>query len=153
MITENGVVTHADPAAAWIKTIRYGACEHCKDKDNCGSSHEQKEMTIQVENTLDVKKGDHVIVGIRTRPMIYLTFLLYVFPIICLIIGAVIGNAIAPSFGLNQSLTSMFSGFSCFALAFYFIRKKHGTMSQNDAYKPFLVRKKSGVIPSGCSTP
>ena len=153
MITENGVVTHADPAAAWIKTIRYGACEHCKDKNNCGSSHEQKEMIIQVDNTLGVQAGDHVVVGIQSQPMIYLTFLLYVFPVICLLIGAVAGNAAAPSFGLNQSLTSMFSGFACLGISIFFIRLKHDSLTQNNAYKPFLVRKKSGVIPTGCSTP
>ena len=65
-----------------------------------------------------------MVIGIQTRPILFLTFLLYVFPIILLIIGAVIGNGIAPSMQMDPSLLSMFVGFSFFGLAFYYIKKK-----------------------------
>lgn len=152
MITENGIVTQANPAMAWVKTIRSGACDHCTEKDNCGEAHNQKEQIVTVKNTLGVKEGDPVVVGLQTRPMLYLTFLLYVFPILLMIAGAAIGNSLAPSMQMDQSILSMIFGFSFFGLAFFFIRKKHTSMSNNNAYKPFLVRKKSNDISGGCST-
>ncbi len=153
MITENGIVTHATPTIAWIKTIRSGACEGCSSKGSCGTAENQKEMTVTVKNTLNVEKGDNVIIGLETGPILFLTFLLYVFPIILLTIGAVIGNGIAPLFQMNPSLVSMVFGFSFFGLSFYFIRKKNNSLAKNQAYKPFLVRKRSQVIPAGCSLP
>ncbi|MBU1340739.1 MAG: SoxR reducing system RseC family protein [Proteobacteria bacterium] len=153
MITESGVVTNATPSVAWIKTIRSGACEACSSKESCGTVNDQKEMIVTVDNTLNVEKGDHVVIGLETRPMLFLTFLLYVFPIILLTIGAVIGNSLALFFQMNPSLVSMASGFFLFGFSFYYIRKKNNSLSQRQEYKPFLVRKKSHVIPSGCSLP
>lgn len=152
MITENGIVTRVDPTMAWVKTTRSGACESCSTKNSCGTAKNMKEHTVTVKNTLRVQKGDHVVIGLETKPMLYLTFLLYVFPIILLIIGAVIGNSLAPFLQINPSLLSMSIGFSFFGLAFFFIQKKQAGLSKNKAYKPFLVRKRSHVIPDSCST-
>jgi len=143
MITEDGIVTHTTPETAWIKTIRSAACESCSSKDSCGVSHHpSEEMTIMVPNTLGVEKGDRVIVGMDSAPMLFLSFLLYVFPIILLIIGALIGDALAPALEMSGSALSMGFGFLFFAVAFLIIRKKQAGMSEKDKYKPFLVRKK-----------
>ena len=146
MITEDGIVTHATPETAWIKTTRSAACESCSSKDSCDVSHHpSEEMTIIVPNTIGVKTGDRVVVGINSAPMLFLSFFLYVFPIILLIIGALIGDALAPVLGMKKSVLSMGFGFSLFALAFLIIRKKQAGMSKKDKYKPFLVRKKNPI--------
>jgi len=74
--------------------------------------------------------------------MLFLSFLLYVFPIILLIAGALIGDALAPVLKMNSSALSMGFGFLLFVSAFLIIRKKQAGMSKKDKYKPFLVRKK-----------
>jgi len=153
MITENGIITQANPSFAWVKTTRSGACEACSSKESCGTSGSQKEMIVTVKNILHVEKGDHVVIGLETRPMLFLTFLLYVFPIILLLIGAVIGDSLAPFFKMDPSLISMICGFLFFGLSFYIIRKKNNSLSKNKKYKPFLVRKRSQMIPTSCSTP
>lgn len=143
MITEDGIVTHATPEKAWIKTTRSAACESCSSKDSCDVSHHpSEEMTVILPNTLGVIKGDRVIVGINSAPMLFLSFLLYVFPIILLIIGALIGDTLAPVLEMNRSALSMGFGFLLFAVAFLIIRKKQAGMSKKDKYKPFLVRKR-----------
>lgn len=153
MITEVGIVTRTSASTAWVKTRRAGACEGCSSKGSCGTANSQKDMVVTVKNTLNVQEGDHVIIGLETGPILFLTFLLYVFPIILLTIGALIGNSLAPYTEMNPSLLSMITGFSFFGLSFYFIRKKNNSLSKKEAYKPFLVRKKSSIIPAGCSIP
>lgn len=150
MITETGIVTNVTPSMAWIKTTRSSSCKHCASRESCGESN-QKEMIVKVKNTLNVDKGDYVVIGLDTKPMMFLTFLLYVFPIILLIIGAMIGNSLAPSFNLNPSLVSMIFGFTFFGFSFLIIRRKNTSLARNESYKPFLVRKKSQVIPVSCS--
>jgi sigma-E factor negative regulatory protein RseC len=150
MITENGIVTRTDRSTVWIKTIRSGACEGCSSKDSCGESHNAKEMIVTVKNTLGVQTGDQVVIGIETKPMIILSFLLYVFPILLLIAGAVIGDSLAPALGMNNSIFAMILGFSFFGAAFFFIRKKQASLTQKEEFKPFLVRKKRHPDPGNC---
>lgn len=151
MITENGIVTTATETTAWIKTIRSGACESCSSKKSCGTANSQKEMVVSVKNTLKVEQGDHVVIGLETRPIMLLTFMIYVFPIIMLVLGALIGNYLGPVMGFNPSLFSMTIGFIFFGTAFAIIRIKNKSLSGNDAYKPFLVRKKPSTIAANCS--
>jgi sigma-E factor negative regulatory protein RseC len=153
MITETGIVTNATPSVAWIKTTRKGACEACSSKKSCTTANSQKDMIVTVKNTLNVEKGDTVVIGLATRPILFLTFLLYVFPIILLTIGALIGNSLAPVLKMDPSLVSMIIGFFFFGLSFYFIRKKNNSLSKKEEFKPFLVRKRPQVIPAGCSLP
>ncbi|MCF6246823.1 MAG: SoxR reducing system RseC family protein [Desulfobacula sp.] len=151
MITEDGIVTTADTSTAWIKTTRSGACESCSSQKSCGTANSKTEMIVSVKNTLNVEQGDHVIIGLQTRPIMFLTFLLYVFPILMLIIGALIGDTISSTLDTNTSLTSMFFGFIFFGLAFYYIRQKNHSLAKKDSYKPFLVRKKSQAVPANCT--
>jgi len=153
MITENGIVTQANQTFAWIKTTRSSACEACASRGSCGTENSRQEMTVTVKNTLNVGKGDHVVIGLETRHIVFITFLLYVFPIILLLIGALIGNSLAPSFGLDPSFISMITGFLFFGFSFYIIRKKNTALAKKDEYKPFLVRKRHQVLPSNCSLP
>ncbi len=152
MIKENGVVTRADSSFAWVKTIRTEACESCSSKDSCGNFSNAEEVIITVKNTINVKKGDHVIVGLETNPMLLLTFFLYVFPVIALTIGAVIGDKLAPLFHQDPSFISMITGFSFFALAFCLIRMKSDSLSNKKKLQPFLVRKRPANT-SECSIP
>ncbi len=151
MITENGIVTTVTASTADIKTTRAGACESCSSKKSCHTASNHKEMIVTVKNTLKVKPGDHVVIGLETRPIMFLTFLLYVFPILMLIIGALIGNHLGLFLNLNPSLTSMAIGFTFFATAFLIIRQKNKSFSGQDAYKPFLVRKKPQAALANCT--
>ena len=152
MITENGIVTKATPDTAWVTTTRSAACESCSSKESCGGGHHgSKEMTVSVKNTLGVDTGDLVIIGMETRPMIILSFLLYVFPIILLVIGALIGDSLAPVLGVNESLAAMAVGFTLFAAAFLVLRNKQNSLSQRKDFRPFLVRKRARTAPQGCA--
>lgn len=152
MITENGIVTDTDSSLAWIRTIRSGTCASCSSKDSCGTSHHgQKEMVLAVKNTLNVQKGDQVVIGLETKPLLVISFLLYVFPALCLILGALIGDGLALHFHINPSLLSLVLGILFFGAAFLMIRKKSRSLSMREAYKPFLVRKRSTSISGGCS--
>lgn len=143
MITENGIVTQSDKSTAWITTMRASACEGCSSKGSCGTGHSGKEMTVTVKNTLGVEKGDRVVIGLDTKPMVFLSFLLYVFPILLLIMGAIIGDSLAPLLDMDKSFCAMILGFGFFGAAFWIIRKKQSVLAQKESFKPFLVRKKS----------
>ncbi len=140
MILKEGIVTGAAGTKAWVKTVRSKTCEACESKDSCAESNKPLEITIQVENSLNAGTGDRVIVGFKTGPLMKITFMLYVFPIILLIAGAATGQALAPGFGTDPSLTSLGAGMFCFCLSFGVIRFINNSLAKNNEYKPFLMR-------------
>lgn len=99
-------------------------------------------MVVMLKNTLNVKPGDYVVIGMKTKPLLAVSFLIYLFPILFLIAGAFLGSRAAAFFELNPSLASLLTGGFFFGTAFLIIRKKGRTLSANEAYQSFLVRKK-----------
>ncbi len=140
MFTEEGIITGTNRSAAWVKTVRSKSCESCDACDSCESNDKSKEQIVQVNNTVNARVGDRVVIGFKTGPLLKLTFMLYIFPIILLIAGAAIGQTLAPRFGTDPSITSLLAGLACFALAFVIIRRISNSLSNNKEFKPFLIR-------------
>jgi len=152
MITEHGIVTKATPAVAHIKTNRAAACEACTAKDSCGTIHRGKEIIFEVPNTLNVQAGDTVLVGMQTKSALLLTFLIYIVPILCLVIGALTGDALAPYLQINASFFAMVLGFSFFGLAFFILHKKSAGMNRKTDFRPRLIRKTGPISSPACKT-
>ncbi len=147
MITEEGIITKTTASTAWIKTVRSKACEACDSKDSCETIG--KTMFVQVDKTMDVTPGDRVVLGFETGPLLKLSFMLYVFPILWLIAGAALGQSAAPSMGTDPSLTSLGAGLGAFAISFVIVRITGNKLSSKNEYRPFLIRKTAHPIPSG----
>ena len=140
MVKEEGVVTSANKSIAWVKTARASACEACEAKDNCEILESKDTIHFEVRNTLNAAKGDRVVVGVKTKPLLVLTFMLYVFPVFLMIIGALTGKRLSLAFQTDQNLTSMFFGFILFFLAVIIIKRINNKVAKSWKYKPFLVR-------------
>ena len=140
MITKEGVVTQTTGSIVWIQTTRSKSCDSCASKDSCGEHSKTESMTIQVENSLNASKGDRVVVGFRTAPLLKIAFMLYIFPIILMIIGAVIGDSIAIRLNIDSSIASMAGGFLFFVISFFIIRFINNVLAEKKDYQPFLMR-------------
>lgn len=143
MITEHGIITRADTQTAWVRTTRTGACKACEARGTCETAAHRKEMHVAVRNTLNVKTGDQVVIGMESGPLLYLSFLLYVFPVILLLIGIFIGNRMAPAAGIDPSLSAIGTGLVFFGIAFAILRRKNSRLSDQSRFRPVLVRKTS----------
>ncbi|MFO7750398.1 MAG: SoxR reducing system RseC family protein [Desulfobacteraceae bacterium] len=141
MATEKGIVTSATRSKVWVKTKRASSCEACEASKGCSEKENIKEMTVQVDNTLNAVTGDQVVLGFNTGSLLKITFLLYIFPILMLMAGAAAGEALAPLMEIDSSLASILSGFLCFAGAFFIIRKINSSLSRKKEFSPHLVRR------------
>ena len=124
MNTEEGVVIRIDTKNAWIKTVKTGACESCSSRGACQTLGGGQEMEVEAINSADAQIGDRVVIGFETGPLLKVSFLIYIFPILALITGAVIGQTCAPYLSLDPSAASMVSGFFLVFLSVLFIRRK-----------------------------
>jgi positive regulator of sigma E activity len=57
-----------------------------------------------------------------------------------MLVGAILGNWLALTFGLNTSLTAAAIGFLALAVSFAAIRSKANRLGTSDAYKPKIIR-------------
>ncbi len=140
MVTKEGIITSTFENKVWVKTVRSKTCESCESHDSCETASKAQEMTIQLENSLNASIGDRVIVGFRTAPLLKVTFLLYIFPIILLIAGAAAGDALAVKLRTDPSITSLIAGLICFSIAFIVIRIINNAWAKKEEFQPYLMR-------------
>lgn len=148
MVTEEGIITSTTSSTAWVKTVRSKACEACEARDSCHTSETKRDVFVQVPNTINAKAGDRVVLGFESAPLLKLTFMLYIFPILLLITGAVIGQNLAPHLNTDESLTACLTGFLFFGISFIILRTSSRFLSQKKEYKPFLIRISRKTTPS-----
>lgn len=140
MITEEGVVTRATGNLAWVKTVPPKACETCGASDTCEMLESKGELNFEVENTLSACEGDRVVVGLETGSLLFLTFMLYIFPILFLIAGAFVGNAAATFLQTDGMLTAMAMAGIFFALSLFLLKRINDTVAGGWKHKPVLVK-------------
>jgi sigma-E factor negative regulatory protein RseC len=138
MATEKGIVVKTGKETAWVRTLPDGACDGCP---SCGScSAQRQEAEVEVINTVGAKVGDRIMVDLQTSAFLKATFLLYVFPILGLTAGAVLGNASASRLGLDPSAASALMGFGAFFLAVGIVRVVGQGMARKPAYRPRITK-------------
>jgi sigma-E factor negative regulatory protein RseC len=97
-------------------------------------------MEVEALNLADARVGDRIALTFDTSPLLKATFFIYVFPILFMMVGAVIGLHLAPSLGLNPSGCSAVGAFSFLFAAILLVRSKGNKMAEDQAYRPKITR-------------
>lgn len=143
MTTEEGVVIRVSGASTWLKTTRTASCNHCTSKDTCKTlGGGGADIEVEVINPIGARPGDRVMVSLPTGSLLKATFLIYMVPVICLMIGIGIGIKLSQTFfpSMDQSLLSFLTGIGAFAIALFFVRVQGTRMGSQDKYKPTIIR-------------
>jgi sigma-E factor negative regulatory protein RseC len=151
MATEEGIVFKMGaPGAgtAWVKTTRSSSCESCSSRHACQAGGSGKEMEVEAINSAAARVGDQIVMSIETASLLKATFLLYVFPILAMIGGALVGHTVATMRGSDPSGLSALCGFLFFGLAFIVIRIAGRRLSKNASYKPEIIKVRGHRPPS-----
>jgi sigma-E factor negative regulatory protein RseC len=105
-------------------------------------------MEVKAINEAGARKGDRIVVSFETSSLLKATFLLYVFPILLLIIGAAIGQGMAPKLDFNPSGLSAIMGFTFFFVALLIIKTTANKLARKNEYRPKIIKiLNSNVIP------
>lgn len=140
MATEQGIVIKTDSKAAWVKTVKSGDCAACSARGSCHSAGSSNEMEVKAINVAGAKVGDRIVLSFETSSLLKATFLLYVFPILLLIIGAVIGQEVAPGLNFNPSGFSAIVGFSFFFAAVLIVKATANKLAKKNEYRPKVIK-------------
>ena len=151
MATEEGVVISSTGAKAWVKTRRSAACEHCQSRGSCQTLGGGNDMQVEAVNSANAVEGDVVVLDFSTVSLLKGTFLIYIFPILCLMLGAGIGVKVSEATGTDRSLVSALAGFGALALSLVFVRLRGTRLGEQEAYQPRIIRvkkKKPDTLPN-----
>lgn len=97
-------------------------------------------MEVETINTAGAGIGDRVVIGFQTSSLLKISFLVYIFPILSMIIGAIIGQKIALFYSLDESFLSAIFGFLFFFFAFLFIKTKGSKLAKKNEYRPKIIK-------------
>lgn len=148
MATEEGIVTKIPaPGKVLVSTVRSGACEACTARGMCHSVGGGGEAEVIANNSANAGVGDRVLISFQTGSLLKAMFLLYIFPVLCLLVGAVIGNNYAYLLQMDSSAFSAIIGFLFFGGAVVFVRTRGNQMAKKDEYQPKIIRilKRGGI--------
>ena len=140
MATEQGIVIKTDSGSAWVKTVKSGNCAGCSARGACHATGGGDEMEVKVINEAGAKEGDRIVLSFKTSSLLKATFLLYVFPILLLMAGAVFGQAVATRFDFNPSGLSAIMGFSFFFAALLIIKTTANKLARKNEYQPKIIK-------------
>ncbi|MFZ1984464.1 MAG: SoxR reducing system RseC family protein [Desulfatitalea sp.] len=144
MAIEQGVVikmgASGPPATAWVKTVRSSACEACSSRDHCNPGTDGKVQEVEAINSADARVGDRIQLSIRTGVLLKACFLLYLFPVLCMLAGGIAGDWVAPHFQANPSVLATVAALACFALALIIVRIGGQRMGRQEQYRPKIIR-------------
>jgi sigma-E factor negative regulatory protein RseC len=138
MATEKGIVTKISADTAWVRTLPSEACAGCSSCGTCNAQREDAE--VEVLNEVGARIGDRILIDIKTSAFLKATFLLYVFPIIGLTAGAMLGVQFADYYAYDASACSAAFGFGAFFLTVAVVRVKGNRMGRERVYRPRIVK-------------
>jgi sigma-E factor negative regulatory protein RseC len=140
MATEEGIVIKVGERTAWVKTTRSSACKACGSRESCHAKEQGNAMEVEVTNPVGAEIGDRIVLYFETSSLLRAAFLLYVFPVLCMLAGAALGHWLSLRHQLNPSLGSAAAGFFSLVLSFMLVKLRGYRLAQKDNYKPRIVR-------------
>jgi sigma-E factor negative regulatory protein RseC len=143
MAIEPGIVTRIGKTSSrtvWVKTVPCGGCESCASRDSCGTNAGSQEREVEVDNPIGATVGDRIQISISTGSLLKATFLLYLFPILCMLIGGIAGQDIGLRLDWNTSSSAAIAAFFCLAAAMLVVRVSGNRMAKKAKYRPRIIR-------------
>ena len=141
MDIEKGTVQKIEEGWAWVETRRTGSCEDCSQKRHCLTLGEGNDrMLVKADNVAQARTGDEVEIHLNTKTKLKGLFMIYMFPVIGLLIGALSGKSLSTLLGLNGDLVTVLSSFCGMALAFFLARVLGFRMKENNELTPIVSR-------------
>ncbi len=137
-MTERGLVIDTDKRIAQVVVEKSENCEGC---NACGIG-KGRTMIAEVENSLNAKKGDSVLVEVSDRQAIKAALLVFGLPLAALFIGVFGISSIAQSIGFASSNNTIggIGGFVLLVLACIGVYFYSGHLKKSGRYSLRIVK-------------
>lgn len=145
MIEEQGRVVAIDADRAWIEMRRAGACGACASKQGCGAANlarlfGDRYTRVQVANTLGLRTGDEVVLGVPEHALLRGAAWLYGLPLALFIVGAVVGELSARAWSLSSDSAAALFAFGGLMLGLWMARRWSQRAPKTGQFQPVVLR-------------
>ncbi len=147
MIEERAVVTKVAKGWAWLQIQRQSACGACHSNAECGTGTlakiwKSKALEVRALSALPLQAGDQVIVGIAEGALLRGALLVYLLPLVFLLLGAVLGQAVFATTGGELVVLMGFLGLGLGFLAAWALSRR---FDADPRYQPVVLRRMTSV--------
>jgi len=153
MIEQAAKVLRSENDKIFIEVGSQSSCGSCSAKAGCGKSlldnvFKTKSLSLSVENTLGAKVNDDIIVGLDESALLQVSFYLYLFPLLSMLVAAIVAVYLVsqPYSEVSSIVAAVIGLFAGSRLARNILNKKEKNNSQS--FEPILLK----VIPNVLST-
>jgi sigma-E factor negative regulatory protein RseC len=128
-------------ADGWAEVItdKLDACAACATARNCPSSCKSTRMVTRVLNRAGAREGDMVSIYQSTGSVLQSAALLYLIPVACLIIGALIGAGISDKLAIDESSSALLFGLTGLGVGFVSLAQFSKRISTKSRFMPTIV--------------
>lgn len=133
------IIEIVDDITAKLKLKRHSACASC---GKCATTSEEKDIIVEVDNSIGAKIGDRVEVNMETINVLKAAFIVYTIPLIALLIGIIgtfYGLKVA-NFNGNIEIISAIVGLIFTIIVFLILKKNDKKFRNSKEYIPIVTK-------------
>lgn len=118
-ITKEGIVLDNNKGHLTVQIFRNGACGSCSASGSCAES---KTTEIELFTHENIKKGDRVMIEGESSDVTKLTAVVYIFPVVMILIGAILPNVFLKNIGIDLNLLTLISVLVFLLISLIFVK-------------------------------
>ncbi len=141
MAIETGTVKIVKDDMVLVEVETGSGCGSCHAKGSCMMESNGRTRSLWIKKSLDLVPGERVSFGIEEKGVVMASFLLYMFPVVLLVAGMIIGNAGHDFLGMKEETASISAGILGIAVAFLIIRLITPFLKKKRSFEPVLIDK------------
>lgn len=145
MIEEQAQVIAVDDQHIVVTTLVKSTCSGCQQLDSCGSGQVakafgQKQVSYQISATTPVNIGDKVLIGLSEQVLLSAAWQVYLWPLIGLFAGSVIGQYLFAQMGFTHELLALITGIFGGYIGFKCAQLKQQHLATDERWHAKLLR-------------
>lgn len=118
-VTKEGIVLDNNKGHLTVQIFRNGACGSCSASGSCAES---KTTEIELFTHENIKKGDRVMIEGSSSDVTKLTAIVYIFPVVMILIGAILPNIFLKNTGIDLNLLTLLSVLVFLLISLVFVK-------------------------------
>ena len=132
---EEGIIIEIfDDKIAKVKVGRHSECK------NCGACPGDSSLVIEAQNIIGAKAGQRITFEMKETNMLMAAFVVYIAPLIAVVIGIIVGQAIAVKFGYSVRSFQIAGGILTFILSILNIKIFDKFAHNNEKMQPVITQ-------------
>ncbi|WP_448566922.1 SoxR reducing system RseC family protein [Thalassotalea ganghwensis] len=153
MVEESARVTQVlEPHKVIVESEVKSTCSGCQQLENCGSGQvakafPHKKLSLTLETDLALLAGDTVVIGIPQQALLLSAWQVYGFPLLGLIVGALIAQQLLEIGVLLHEIFAILFAVSCGYVGMKLATKRQKLLAINSTLTPKILRKETTKIP------